>query len=198
MHLDGFGMYRAYGVPVPFASSGIWEHPLLLRMAGVLGGLLLQIDYAQPPSDVQFVTDGDHLAVGAIRLRVVHLPGHSQGSVAFVSELFGIIFAGDVAMGGVVGRTDLPGCNGASMAKSLRLLRGELARAPTSAVLFTGHAPPIMAAAELARNPSLRNQWHFWRSHFYWNSIPVLLFTGAAAYSCGSCLSRHRVGVKQI
>lgn len=54
--------------------------------------------------------------------RVLHLPGHTPGSVGYIDEQKGIIFAGDTLFAGGVGRTDLPGGDSVSLQASLRRL----------------------------------------------------------------------------
>ena len=57
-------------------------------------------------------------------LSVLHLPGHSPGSVAFWDKEAKIIFSGDTLFAGARGRTDLPGGNESDITKSLdRLLK---------------------------------------------------------------------------
>ena len=53
---------------------------------------------------------------------VLHLPGHTQGSVAFWDKEAGFLFTGDTLFEGTYGRTDLPGGNDQEMYASLRRL----------------------------------------------------------------------------
>ena len=62
-----------------------------------------------PPAD-QTVRDGDCIAVGGIRLQVIHTPGHSPGSMVLYTD--GYAFTGDTLFVEAVGRTDLPGGSG--------------------------------------------------------------------------------------
>jgi len=55
-------------------------------------------------------------------LTVLHLPGHTPGSVAFWDKEEGIIFSGDTLFKSGYGRTDLPGGNEREIYKSLRRL----------------------------------------------------------------------------
>jgi len=70
-------------------------------------------------------------------LTVLHLPGHSPGSVAFYDEKHDVIFSGDTLFQGNWGRTDLPGGNEAQLYQSLKWLlsmKQEIAVCP-------GHGP---------------------------------------------------------
>lgn len=52
------------------------------------------------------MNDGDVIAFGDVQLKVLHTPGHSEGSVCYVDELNKIIFSGDTLFCLTVGRTD--------------------------------------------------------------------------------------------
>ena len=59
-----------------------------------------------PPAD-RTVRDGDIIEIGGVRLRVIHTPGHSPGSMVLLLD--GYAFTGDTLFVEAVGRTDLPG-----------------------------------------------------------------------------------------
>ncbi len=52
------------------------------------------------------LADGQELAVGAIRVRVLHTPGHTPGSVCFLVD--GHLISGDTLFPGGPGRSDTP------------------------------------------------------------------------------------------
>jgi len=67
--------------------------------------------------------EGDEIRFGEIRLRVLHTPGHTEGSVCLYAADEGLLFSGDTLFAGAWGRTDLPGGDPAAMVESLvRLL----------------------------------------------------------------------------
>ncbi|RUR03365.1 MBL fold metallo-hydrolase [Labedella endophytica] len=49
-----------------------------------------------PPAETVAIGDGDVLDLGDRRLTVLHLPGHSLGSIVLVDEHDGLLFSGDV------------------------------------------------------------------------------------------------------
>jgi glyoxylase-like metal-dependent hydrolase (beta-lactamase superfamily II) len=55
------------------------------------------------------VDDGEMIAVGRLRLRVLHTPGHTQDSMCLAVE--DRVFTGDTLLIGATGRTDLPSGN---------------------------------------------------------------------------------------
>ncbi|MFB7798796.1 MBL fold metallo-hydrolase [Isoptericola sp. NPDC056134] len=109
------------------------------------------------------------LAAGAVRLRTLHAPGHTEGSTLLVvrdgdhdgdsggdhggDHGGGVVLAGDVLFAGGVGRTDLPGGDAATMARTLRDVVGALG--PELGVV-PGHGPTTTVGRELATNPFLR------------------------------------------
>jgi glyoxylase-like metal-dependent hydrolase (beta-lactamase superfamily II) len=55
------------------------------------------------------LAEGGEVRFGAIRLRVLHTPGHTPGSVCLQSVDDGLLFSGDTLFAGGWGRVDLPG-----------------------------------------------------------------------------------------
>jgi glyoxylase-like metal-dependent hydrolase (beta-lactamase superfamily II) len=77
---------------------------------------------------------GDVVDVGAIPVRLLHTPGHTQGSQCFVVD--GKLIAGDTLFLEGCGRTDLPGGDPDQMYESLTQ---RLATIPDDTVLYPGH-----------------------------------------------------------
>jgi rhodanese-related sulfurtransferase len=63
------------------------------------------------------VDDGEMIAVGRLRLRVLHTPGHTQDSMCLAVE--DRVFTGDTLLIGATGRTDLPSGNPEALYDSL-------------------------------------------------------------------------------
>jgi glyoxylase-like metal-dependent hydrolase (beta-lactamase superfamily II) len=96
------------------------------------------------------VGGGDEVDVGGVHFRVLDVPGHTAGSVAYAAD--GVVFSGDVLFAGSVGRTDLPGGNAETLLASIDLLMREL---PPDTVVASGHGPATTLARERAGNPYL-------------------------------------------
>jgi hydroxyacylglutathione hydrolase len=94
-----------------------------------------------PALDI-ILSEGDLLPESSFR--VLHTPGHSQGSICFYDEAAGILVSGDTLFEGGIGRTDGPDSDPAALLKSLRRL---LALPPDTKV-FPGHGEPTTIAAE--------------------------------------------------
>jgi len=118
----------------------------------------------QEPSDVLILVDGQSLTIAGLDLRVLHAPGHTQGSVMFalpgvpdgIAAEAGVsttVLSGDVLFAGSIGRTDLEGGDGAAMKRSLRDVVLPLA---DDVLVLPGHGPASTMARERATNPYLQ------------------------------------------
>jgi hydroxyacylglutathione hydrolase len=90
---------------------------------------------------IDHLKDGDEIRLGRRDLRVLHTPGHTEGSVCLHdSEL---ILTGDTAFpGGYFGRTDLPSGDWRKLIDSLDRLSGLNVR-----VMLPGHGEPLLSEA---------------------------------------------------
>jgi glyoxylase-like metal-dependent hydrolase (beta-lactamase superfamily II) len=70
------------------------------------------------------LAEGGVVRFGEIRLRVLHTPGHTKGSVCLLAEDEALLFSGDTLFHGGWGRVDLPGGDEAEMVTSLARLTG--------------------------------------------------------------------------
>jgi glyoxylase-like metal-dependent hydrolase (beta-lactamase superfamily II) len=111
-------------------------------------------------SDLVHHEGGDTLDVGEIRIRLLHTPGHTPGSLCFLVEEAGLpsrLVSGDTLFLGSCGRVDLPGGDPEAMYRSLNDV---LKRLPDETLLFPGHlysADPSGTVGDQKRtNPYLR------------------------------------------
>ena len=72
------------------------------------------------PEATDLVREGDELDLAGLKVKVLHTPGHTPGSVCY--EIEGELFTGDTIFEYGWGRTDLPGGNESDMVASLRRL----------------------------------------------------------------------------
>jgi glyoxylase-like metal-dependent hydrolase (beta-lactamase superfamily II) len=92
----------------------------------------------------RLLEEGDVISFGDILLRVLHTPGHSRGSVCFISESEQLIFTGDTLFAQGFGRTDFYGSNPADMVSSLE----RLADLQGNYRVLPGHGPATSLNAE--------------------------------------------------
>jgi glyoxylase-like metal-dependent hydrolase (beta-lactamase superfamily II) len=81
------------------------------------------------------LAEGGLVTFGALRLEVLHTPGHTEGSVCLLDREAGLLISGDTLFAGAWGRTDLPGGSEEAMAASLI----RLARLEPSLRVLPGH-----------------------------------------------------------
>ena len=90
------------------------------------------------------LAEGDVVRFGAIRLKVLHTPGHTEGSVCLHDEDAGILYSGDTLFKAGWGRVDLPGGDADAMVESL----GRLTRLEDRVAVFPGHGEATTIGAE--------------------------------------------------
>jgi len=114
----------------------------------VLGGK------GSPRADVLLQND-DVIAIGAVRLRVLHTPGHTPGGICLYST--GHLFTGDTLFVGAVGRTDLPG---GSMKQLVNSIHEKIYTLPGDTIVWPGHdygaTPSSTVRREKETNPYTR------------------------------------------
>jgi glyoxylase-like metal-dependent hydrolase (beta-lactamase superfamily II) len=90
------------------------------------------------------LAEGGEIRFGAIRLQVLHTPGHTEGSVCLVSRDEGLLFSGDTLFRGAWGRVDLRGGDPQQMVASL----DRLSRLDNAVRVYPGHGPETTIGRE--------------------------------------------------
>ena len=85
-------------------------------------------------SDLVPVEGGDEVAIGNLKVKLLHTPGHTPGSQCFL--VGNALVSGDTLFIGSCGRVDLPGSNPEDMYRSLTQV---LAALPDETLLYPGH-----------------------------------------------------------
>jgi len=75
-----------------------------------------------PSVPAMALAEGGEIRFGSIRLRVLHTPGHTEGSVSLLSDDDGLLFSGDTLFPGGWGRVDFPGGSPEEMVSSIARL----------------------------------------------------------------------------
>jgi glyoxylase-like metal-dependent hydrolase (beta-lactamase superfamily II) len=102
-----------------------------------------------PVADARTVVEGDVLDFAGFRIEVLHTPGHTPGSVCFVTD--GWALSGDLVFRGSIGRSDFPNSTPGDMAKSLR----RFLTLPDPLPVLPGHGPDTTVGHERRTNPFL-------------------------------------------
>ena len=118
---------RTLGVRKVLETHGHWDHIQAvpqLRDAGYSVGVTAE-DAKMLPSYDEVLADDDVLEVGRLRLRTIHTPGHTPGSMCFRLEGHPVVFSGDTLFPGGPGATTFEGGDFPTIIRSLedRLFR---------------------------------------------------------------------------
>jgi glyoxylase-like metal-dependent hydrolase (beta-lactamase superfamily II) len=145
--LDAGKIAKNFGCPVRAHTADL---PMLDgRVNWRSFGLVVEVPVLR---GVHTLTEGDVLTVGGTMAHVLHVPGHSPGSVCFYFAEEGLLFGGDVLFAGGVGRWDLPGGDGAALISGIR---EKLLPLPPQTRVLPGHGPSTTLGEEAATNPYL-------------------------------------------
>ena len=120
------------------------EIAFLQGEGGALYGLF---GLRKPEVAVNMSLEEGHLTLGDEAFEVVHIPGHSPGSIGLYWPARKALFCGDVIFDQSVGRTDFPGGNGAQLKASIR----NLAKLDIE-YLFPGHMGMVDSSENVKRN----------------------------------------------
>lgn len=72
----------------------------------------------EAPKNIKTFTENDTFKIGNIELKVIHTPGHTPGSVCFLTDK--TLFSGDTLFYTSIGRTDFEGGSFAQMSDSIK------------------------------------------------------------------------------
>ena len=82
---------------------------------------------------IKTVGEGDTINIGKIKIKVLHTPGHTPGSVCYLID--NRLITGDTLFVGNIGRTDLPRGNPGIMSSTLKRLK----KLDDSIEVYPGH-----------------------------------------------------------
>jgi len=149
-HIDHAGgtaqLARELGVPVegPEKADLFW-------IAGIpQQGKTFGFPGAESFEPDRWLHDGDTVTVGDERLRVIHVPGHTPGHVAFFHADARLAIVGDVLFAGSIGRTDFPRGDHATL---IRSIRQKLFPLGDDITFVPGHGPTSTFGEERRSNP---------------------------------------------
>ena len=136
------------GVTSVLETHGHWDHIGAVEQVRAVG-----IDVWVRAEDAAMLPSYDHLLdddavhqVGHLRLRTIHTPGHTPGSICFALENTPLVFTGDTLFPGGPGNTSFPGGNFPTIITSIdERLFGVYDDETT---IWPGHGAPSTIGAE--------------------------------------------------
>lgn len=104
------------------------------------------------PEVDEFIAEDQYIELGEYKLKVIHTPGHANGSICLYAEKYGFVVSGDVLFLQSIGRSDLPGGNHQTLLNSIK---NKLLSLPPDTKVFPGHGDATDIAFEKENNPFL-------------------------------------------
>lgn len=151
-HIDHVGgalkLKQLTGAPILLNENDL---PLLEMMHVQAGWLGCETPAVAPPDEN--LTAGRVVGLTAYPAKVLHTPGHTQGSVCLHFEPLNLLIAGDTLFAGSVGRTDLPGGNYEQLMDSIEK---RLLPLPDETRVIAGHGRETTIGEERRSNPFLQ------------------------------------------
>lgn len=147
---------KGYGIPTYIHSEDriLLQYPeraLSREFSATLEGTVFR-----EPVDVRELRNGEVLNFLDMKIRAIHAPGHTRGSLLF-SINDEILVSGDVLFAGSIGRTDQPTGSPTDMENTLRKKILPLADAMR---VLPGHGSETTIGFERRNNPYLKNLGH--------------------------------------
>jgi hydroxyacylglutathione hydrolase len=145
-HVTGAAQAKAAtGAPVQIHAS---DEPWLAKLAPQAA--MFGIEAPEPPEVDHRHVAGETFQVGEHAATVLHTPGHTAGGCALFFPDARTVFVGDTLFAGSVGRTDLPGGDAATLARSIREVLFPLG---DDVAVRCGHGPDTTVGDERRENP---------------------------------------------
>jgi len=120
------------------------------RKNGPQHAIIFGLTMEMPPEPERFIVDNEVIKFSSTDLKVLSVPGHSAGGVAFYSEKDVCVFTGDALFAGSIGRTDLPGGDYETLINSIK---NKLFKLPESTIVYSGHGVESTIGTEIRTNP---------------------------------------------
>ena len=139
---------RTLGVRTVLETHGHWDHIQAIpavRDAGYEVGVTAE-DAAMLPSYDYLLEDDTVVEVGRLRLRTLHTPGHTPGSMSFHVEGTPLLFTGDTLFPGGPGATQYEGGDFETIIRSIE--DRIFSRFDGSTVVLPGHGLDTTIGAE--------------------------------------------------
>lgn len=137
-------------VTARFPNARVLIHPLDEPKLIDPRSRLFELPFKIPPRKADaYVEDGQELAIGNLKVRVIFTPGHSPGHVMYHIPSEEVLVGGDLIIGGAVGRTDFPDSDHAALERSIQ----KVMKLPMTTRLLPGHGGVSSLADELSENP---------------------------------------------
>lgn len=152
-HIDHVGgalkLKRLTGAPIYLNENDLPQLEMMDTQAAWVG--LGRVPETAPPDEG--LDEGQIVGLENYPARVLHTPGHTQGSICLHFAPLNLLIAGDTLFAGSIGRTDFPGGDFDQIMASLRT---RLLALPDETRVLPGHGPTTTIGEERRLNPFLK------------------------------------------
>jgi hydroxyacylglutathione hydrolase len=152
-HIDHAGgasdLSEKLGIPI----EGPHEADKFLLEGLALQAKMFGMQGVRAVTTAQFLAEGGTVSVGETIFDILHVPGHSPGSLVFVHKPSRFALVGDTIFQGSIGRTDFPYGDHDLL---IRGIREKIFPLGDEVAILPGHGSPSTVGAERASNPFLQ------------------------------------------
>lgn len=126
------------------------DMPWLLQIGRRLASFGIQYNKSvNPIKPENFLQEGDVIRFGRHTFHILHIPGHSPGSLVYYCKEENTLFCGDVLFKGSLGRYDFADSNGTALVQGIRQ---KLFTLPDNTIVYSGHGPSTTIGTEKVYN----------------------------------------------
>jgi len=142
-------MCRSLGVTRVLETHGHWDHiqavPAMREAGYEVGVSSLDAPRLKDVGYDVFIDDREVIEVGRLRLRTIHNPGHTEGSISFKVDETPLLFTGDTLFPGGPGNATFEGGDFATIIESID---AKLYTFPIDTIVLPGHGLDTTIGAE--------------------------------------------------
>lgn len=150
MHIDHVAgndyISRTYSLPLSAHRQDEFLGQRVQQQAHMFG----MADRIRPVEITTYLNAGDEIKIGEGLLKVIHVPGHSPGSIALYDPQGRFVITGDALFAGSIGRTDLPGGSHETLISAIET---NLLTLPDDTTVYPGHGGATTIGEEKVTNP---------------------------------------------
>lgn len=147
-HISANGLLKKEGVKLCIHKK---DAPLLVDPAKNLSSLFgCEDEWINGPAADCLLLDEEIIHWEGQTLKIIHTPGHTQGSISIL--MGNCLFSGDTLFASGIGRTDLPGGSQEDLISSIR---DKLFTLAEDTIVYPGHGYQTTIGHELKNNPFL-------------------------------------------
>lgn len=148
---------HVFGNPVVEQAFGIHaeghaaDRQWMIDLPGRLAAFGMKFNtIVEPIMPENYIDEGDRIEFGHSVFEILHVPGHSPGSIAFYCREANALFTGDALFRESIGRTDMEDGDHDAL---INAIRNKLAVLPDETIVFPGHGPYTTIRHEKDCNP---------------------------------------------